>query len=112
MAYNKDKKRDALKKLMTAVAKAYGGSIANANEWKPEEIDTLIDSALASMGDKDMTRSKTFRFPSELLDWLLGHAKDMKTSPNAFVVGLVQNEHDKHMASIAAKAGVTPTPKP
>lgn len=52
-------------------------------------VDNLMEAPL--FGAKETTRTKTFRFPTELLDWLENKAADNSRSPNAELIELLRN---------------------
>lgn len=88
-------KRALLKKQLLA---EYDKRVANAKDivafsLGEEALNLVLDFMLDH--PKGATRTKTFRFPSNLLAWLEDEAANMSRSPNAHLIELLQGEMNK-----------------
>jgi hypothetical protein len=54
-------------------------------------IDSLMEAGTLFGQAKDTSRTKTFRFPAEILDWLEAQAASKSRSPNAELIEVLRN---------------------
>lgn len=54
-------------------------------------VDSLMEAGTLFTQAKETTRTKTFRFPTDLLEWLENKASDNSRSPNAELIELLRN---------------------
>lgn len=54
-------------------------------------VDSLMEAGTLFTQAKEPSRTKTFRFPGDLLDWLEAKAADNSRSPNAELIELLRN---------------------